>query len=291
MRKVMSIVGARPQFIKSAIVSLKLKEKGITELLLHTGQHYDHNMSDIFFKELGMSEPDWHLDIGSGSHAEQTGRMLEEIEKTLAKMKPELVMVYGDTNTTLAGALAASKLHIPVAHVEAGLRSFNRRMPEEINRILTDHVADFLFCPTDTGVNHLKNEGFDNIVRCNEPLPAAPFPLPLAINVGDVMFDIALKLKQGVDHEEVLKRRGLEKDHFILVTIHRAENTDNKENLVNILQALNTFASRGKTVFFPLHPRTRAALENYGLLNETVSNRLILADPVSYTDMIALESN
>ncbi len=290
MRQIMSIVGARPQFIKSAIVSLKLKEIGIEEKLLHTGQHYDHNMSDIFFQELHMSDPDWHLDIGSGTHGQQTGRMLEEIEKALLDIKPELVMVYGDTNTTLAGALAAAKLHIPVAHVESGLRSFNKRMPEEINRILTDHASDLLFCPTETGVNQLQTEGFTNIIHADEPLPGKPLPLPLAVNIGDVMYDIALKIRKTVNESEVMNRRGLKENEFILATVHRAENTDNKANLVKIWSALKALASGGKTVYFPLHPRTRTALRDSGLLNEKIPASLIIVEPVAYTDMIALES-
>jgi UDP-N-acetylglucosamine 2-epimerase len=284
-------VGARPQFIKAAIVSLKLKERGIEETLIHTGQHYDANMSDIFFKELEISEPDYHLGVGSGPHGEQTGQMLTEIERVLMKEKPGLVMVYGDTNTTLAGALAASKLHIPVAHVEAGLRSFNRRMPEEINRVLTDHAADLLFCPTGTGIKNLQTEGFGHTLAYNDPLPDPLSPLPLAVNVGDVMLDIASKIKKSVNNAQVLERLGLKEKDFILVTIHRAENTDERENLDNIWQALKTIALTGKRIFFPIHPRTRKALESSGLLTETHPFALRLNDPVTYTDMLALESS
>ena len=288
--KIISIIGARPQFIKAAVVSQKLIEVGIEEKIVHTGQHYDFNMSDIFFKELNIAEPAYYLNIGSASHGEQTGRMLTEIEKVLLKEKPGMVLVYGDTNTTLAGALAAVKLHIPVAHVEAGLRSFNKRMPEEINRILTDRVSDFLFSPTETGLENLGKEGFANIVHAGEAVPPGPFELPLAVNVGDVMFDIALALKKKSDEHEVLTRHRLTAKEFILATVHRAGNTDDSTNLGNIWTAFKEMARQGKTVFFPLHPRTRNALKTTGLLNENIPGKLVIADPVSYTDMIVLES-
>jgi UDP-N-acetylglucosamine 2-epimerase len=288
--KIISIIGARPQFIKAAVVSQKLIENGIDEKIVHTGQHYDFNMSDIFFKELNIAEPAYYLNIGSASHGEQTGRMLTEIEKVLLEEKPGMVLVYGDTNTTLAGSLAAVKLHIPVAHVEAGLRSFNKRMPEEINRILTDRVSDFLFSPTETGLENLKKEGFSNIVHAGESVPPGSFTLPLAVNVGDVMFDIALALKKKSNEHEVLTRHGLTPKEFLLATVHRAENTDDSTNLCNIWTAFKEMARQGKTVFFPLHPRTRNALKTNGLLNEIIPGKLVLADPVSYTDMIVLES-
>lgn len=293
--KLISIIGARPQFIKAAVVSKRLIENRIDEKIIHTGQHYDFNMSDIFFKELNIAEPDYYLGIGSGSHGEQTGAMLASIEKVLLKEKPGVVIVYGDTNTTLAGALAAAKLHIPVAHVEAGLRSFNKKMPEEINRVLTDHVSDFLFSPTETGLKNLKSEGFSNISRCagDEDLPPAPYPLPLCINVGDVMFDIALEIKKLINEQEVLERWGLRSRDFILVTVHRAENTDTAGNLENIWNTLRDLAKSGKKVFFPVHPRTRKALETHKLLDtgKKLPRGLIINEPVSYMDMIALESN
>jgi UDP-GlcNAc3NAcA epimerase len=273
--KIISIVGARPQFIKAALISRKLREKGIKEILLHTGQHYDFNMSDIFFSELRLPKPDYYLEIGSGNHGEQTGKMLIEIEKVLIKEKPDIVIVYGDTNSTLAGALAASKLHIPVAHVEAGLRSYNKKMPEEINRVLTDHISTWLFAPSQTAVKNLEKEGITKNVY----------------NVGDVMFDIALESIKKVNEEQVLNKYNVKPKKFILATIHRAENTDNKENLLNIWQALNEIANKGYKILFPLHPRTKKAINNFKINLESKSKNLILTDPVSYFEMLSLEKN
>ncbi|GAB6162895.1 UDP-N-acetylglucosamine 2-epimerase (non-hydrolyzing) [Desulfothermus naphthae] len=272
--KILSIVGARPQFIKAALVSRKLREKGINEILVHTGQHYDFNMSDIFFQELNLPKADYYLGVGSGTHGEQTGKMLIEIEKVLGREKSDIVLVYGDTNTTLAGALAGAKLHIPVAHIEAGLRSYNKNMPEEINRVLTDHCSDILFAPTDKAVENLKTEGIIKGVY----------------KVGDVMFDMALEVKNRVNEEKVLTKYSLKPKEFILITIHRAENTDIKENLENIWNALKDIANSGIKMFFPVHPRTKKALENYGLLNK-ISENLIITKPVSYFEMIVLENN
>ena len=272
--KILSIVGARPQFVKAALVSRKLREKGIKEILVHTGQHYDFNMSDIFFKELNLPKPDYYLGVGSGTHGEQTGKMLIEIEKVLFKEKPDFVLVYGDTNTTLAGALAGVKLHIPVAHIEAGLRSFNKNMPEEINRVLTDHCSDILFAPTDKAVENLKKEGIIKGIY----------------KVGDVMFDIALEVKNRVDEEKIITKYSLKPKDFILVTIHRAENTDIKENLENIWNALKDIANSGIKVFFPVHPRTKKALKSYDLINE-ISQKLIITEPISYFEMVILEGN
>ncbi len=287
--KIISVIGARPQFIKAAIVSRQLKKAGIEEKLIHTGQHYDFNMSEIFFRELEMQAPDYYLGIGSASHGEQTGRMLWEIEKILLKEKPSMVMVYGDTNSTLAGSLAASKLNIPTAHVEAGLRSFNRNMPEEANRILTDHVSDLLFSPTETGLQNLAREGVRNIIHAGGIIPPSPLPVPLAVNVGDVMFDIALAVKEIVDETIVLARHQLQRDDFILVTIHRAENTDKPEHLKGIWNALKQLAEQGKRICFPAHPRTKKLLGNYGLLQENLPPGLNISDPVSYMDMVVLE--
>ncbi|ACN98202.1 UDP-N-acetylglucosamine 2-epimerase [Sulfurihydrogenibium azorense Az-Fu1] len=275
MTKIISIVGTRPQFIKAALVSKKLREKGVKEILVHTGQHYDFNMSDVFFKELGLPEPDYYLGIGSGNHGEQTGKMLIEIEKVLLKEKPDIVIVYGDTNSTLAGALAAAKLHIPVAHVEAGLRSYNKKMPEEINRVLTDHISTWLFTPTKTAVENLHKEGISKGVY----------------QVGDVMFDIALESINRVDEEKVLSKYGLKPKEFILATIHRAENTDFRENLINIWEALNEIASYGYRIIFPTHPRTKKALNEAGININFKNENLLLIEPVSYFEMLALEKN
>jgi UDP-N-acetylglucosamine 2-epimerase len=271
--KILTVVGARPQFIKLAPLSKILRENGINEIIVHTGQHYDENMNDLFFKELEIPEPDYNLGIGSGNHGEQTGRMLIEIEKIILKEKPELVIVYGDTNSTLAGALAASKLHIKLAHVEAGLRSFNKRMPEEINRVLTDHVSDILFCPTQTAVENLKNEGITNGVYL----------------VGDVMFDALLHFSKISDMKSnILERLNIKPKEYYLVTIHRAENTDNYERLKNILIA---FSKMDEIVVFPIHPRTRKMINYYGLSDLLENNNVKVIDPVGYLDMLKLEKN
>jgi len=274
--KCVTIVGARPQFIKAATVSRVLRSTpDITEILVHTGQHYDSNMSEVFFDELEIPQPDYHLGIGSGTHGSQTGKMLEAIEAVLIQEQPNWVLVYGDTNSTLAGALAAAKLHIPVAHVEAGLRSFNRRMPEEINRILTDHTSDLLFAPTDTAVKNLLHEGIpENKVHL----------------VGDVMYDAALYYGAKADtHSQILSKLGLSPRGYILATIHRAENTDDAARLQAIFQGLMQVAQEIPVVL-PLHPRTRKALERENLFSE-VSESLLLIEPVGYLDMVMLEKN
>jgi UDP-N-acetylglucosamine 2-epimerase len=275
MMKVISIVGARPQFIKVGIVSRKIRNMGIKEILIHTGQHYDFNMSSSFFSELGIPKPDYSLGVGSFSHAEQTGKMMIEIEKVLLKEKPDWVIVYGDTNSVLAGALASVKLQYPVAHVEAGVRTFNKSIPEEINRIVTDHVSNILFAPTVIAVENLQREGVIDGV----------------FNVGDVMFDIALETRKTINEKAILKRYGLNEKNYILTTIHRAENTDIKVNLVNIWNALLKMSHEGKKVFFPIHPRTLKALREFGLFNCSLPKNLIVGSPVSYTEMLALENN
>ena len=245
----------------------------MTEILVHTGQHYDANMSDIFFRELDIPEPDHHLGIGSSSHGIQTGRMLEKIEEVLMAGPPNWVLVYGDTNSTLAGALAASKLHIPVAHVEAGLRSFNRRMPEEINRVVADHLSKLLFAPTSTAVENLRHEGIaDSAIRM----------------VGDVMYDAAIAYgNQAERRSKILDAAGLSAGAYILATIHRAENTDDAQRLQAIWSALAKLAS-DTTVVVPLHPRTRKVMSDSGLLTE-ISQRVRILDPVGYIDMVMLE--
>ena len=272
--KILTVIGARPQFIKAAAVARIFRESpNVEEVLIHTGQHYDENMSDVFFDELSIPKPKYHLGVGSGSHGAQTGRMLEKIEQVLCAERPALVLVYGDTNSTLAGALAASKLHIPVAHVEAGLRSFNRAMPEEINRVVTDHLSDWLFAPTDAAVVNLRHEGIaDSKIHL----------------VGDVMYDAALHC--GADGtEEAMERFGVRSKEYILATIHRAENTDAPARLRSIFGGLREVA-RSVPVLLPLHPRTRAVLQREPLA-EAEGLNLRLIDPVGYLDMVRLERN
>ncbi|MDJ0772104.1 MAG: UDP-N-acetylglucosamine 2-epimerase (non-hydrolyzing) [Mastigocoleus sp. MO_167.B18] len=274
--KIITIVGARPQFIKAAVVSRKLQSTpNVQEVLVHTGQHYDGNMSDVFFQELDIQPPDYHLGIGSYSHGAQTGKMLEAIEQVILQEKPDWVIVYGDTNSTLAGAIAAVKLHIPVAHVEAGLRSFNRRMPEEINRVLTDHSSDLLFAPTNAAVKNLHAEGISE-----EKVHL----------VGDVMYDAALYYRaKAAQNSSILDRQKLTPQSYILATIHRAENTDYSSRLQAIFGGLVAVAEKIPVVL-PLHPRTRSALSREGLLND-VTRSLRLIEPVGYLDMVMLEKN
>ncbi len=273
MMKVLTIIGARPQFIKAATISSVFSKRSVTEVLLHTGQHYDKNMSEIFFKELGIPEPKYNLGINASNHGSMTGRMLEQIEKILLREKPDYVLVYGDTNSTLAGALAASKLHIPIAHVEAGLRSYNRKMPEEINRVLTDHISDLLFAPTHTGVKNLEAEGVFNGVY----------------HTGDVMYDAALLFGKISDEKsKILEILQIEAKHFYLATVHRAENTDNPERLRSILDAL-LFLNEKIPVVLPLHPRTAKIIDQLNLKKKV--ERLCICQPLSYLDMVALEKN
>ncbi len=269
--KIATVVGARPQFIKAAPVSRALRQEH-QEILIHTGQHYDVNMSDVFFEELLIPKPDYNLGIGSGKHGAQTGAILEKVEEVLLTEKPDALLVYGDTNSTLAGALAAAKLHIPVIHIEAGLRSFNRLMPEEINRVLTDHVSEWLFCPTDTAVKNLELEGITRGVY----------------QIGDVMYDAFLFNRQlASQNSRILETLELAAKEYILCTIHRAENTDDPSRLAQILTALSRVE---KPVVLPLHPRTRKIIEEQGLSDRLVGNVRVI-DPVGYLDMIALEVN
>lgn len=270
--KIATISGARPQFIKGAPVTKAVREKGLEEILIHTGQHYDDEMSSIFFRDLNLPEPDYNLGVGSGSHGQQTGKMLIEIEKVLVAEKPDLVLVYGDTNSTLAGALAACKLNIPLAHVEAGLRSFNRQMPEEHNRVITDHCADLLFCPTKTAVINLAKESITSGVHL----------------VGDVMYDAVLLYRERIERNSlILERLAVKNRKYILVTVHRAENTDNLERLGNIMKGLEKIAAEYLPVIFPVHPRTRKQFTSAGML--PIHVRLI--EPISYFDMLKLEKH
>jgi len=267
--KVASVVGARPQFIKAAPLDRELRRL-CTHVLIHTGQHYDYSMSAVFFEELQIPEPDYNLGVGSASHGRQTGEMLIRIEETLEQERPDCLLVYGDTNSTLAGALAAAKLHLPVAHVEAGLRSFNRSMPEEINRVLTDHVADILFCPTETARSNLSREGIAQGV----------------FNFGDVMCDAVLQSREVLDRpSSLLSPLGLLPGSYLLVTVHRPSNTDEEQNLSSILDALR---ETGEEVIFPAHPRTRQALARLGY---EVPSNVRLLEPVSYVNMLLLERN
>lgn len=272
--KIATVIGARPQFIKAAPVSLALRAvhgSEITEILIHTGQHYDTNMSQIFFDELGLAEPDYNLGIGSGSHAQQTGQMLSALDAVLVRESPDCALVYGDTNSTLAGALAASKLHIPIAHVEAGLRSFNRKMPEEINRIVTDHISDLLFAPTPLAVRNLHAEGITRGVHL----------------VGDVMQDSLVgRMDVSESKSKILRKLELCTRGYILVTVHRAENTDDPDRIENILGALQILAAE-TAVVWPVHPRTAKYL---GKIDEPAAGMRMIP-PVPYLDMLMLERN
>lgn len=271
--KIITILGARPQFIKAATVSRELKKSGIQELLVHTGQHFDHNMSQVFFDEMEIPHPHYNLEISGLNHGAMTGRMLEKIEDVLLIEKPDYVLVYGDTNSTLAGALAAAKLHIPVAHVEAGLRSFEMKMPEEVNRILTDRISKILFCPTKTAIHNLQREGFES------------FDCDLVL-AGDVMFDAVKYYQPKIEtHSTVLQTQQLEGNPFVLATLHRAENTNDPTRLRAICEAFNEINQEVKIVL-PLHPRTRAFLEN-----QQIPLEAHIIEPIGYFDMLALLKN
>ena len=267
--KLLSVVGARPQFIKASPLTLFLRKQHC-EILVHTGQHYDYGMSDVFFQDLGIPTPDYHLGIGSGGHGAQTGAMLTAIEEVLLKERPDAVIVYGDTNSTLAGALAAAKLHMPVAHVEAGLRSFNRSMPEELNRILTDHISTWLFVPSMVSRTQLQHEG----IECGVHI------------VGDIMYDALLMHRERAEtRSPILDRLQLSPRTYYAATVHRAENTDRHENLRSIFKSLQIL---GKPVVLPLHPRTEKKLTEYGI--ETGSN-IRCVEPLGYLDMIRLQEH
>ncbi len=274
--KICTVVGARPQFIKAAVVSRAIRcKEGMQDVIIHTGQHYDKNMSKQFFDELSIPEPDYNLHVGSSSHGRQTGQMLEHIETVFMQEKPDGVLVYGDTNSTLAGALAAAKLHIPVFHVEAGVRSFNRRMPEEINRITTDHISTLLFAPTKNACLQLSKEGID---------------ASQVAHVGDVMYDATLFYNElNLSRENVCDKHGLTPKQYNLVTIHRAENTDDEVRIRHIVDALIE-ASATSRLIFPIHPRTRGILQKLNLLKRLEAHVTLLA-PVGYLDMLALEQH
>lgn len=265
--KIASIVGARPQFVKCSVLSREIR-KNHQEILIHTGQHYDYEMSKVFFRELEIPEPDYHLNVGSGTHAYQVGEMLMRIEAALIDEKPQLIIVYGDTNSTLAGALASAKLQIKLGHVEAGLRSYDKSMPEEINRILTDHCSDYLFCPTQTGVDNLGKEG---IVR-NVYL------------TGDVMLDALLFAREIAEKSEILEKLNLRNKEYLVATIHRKSNVDNESNIRAIVDALCRI---DETVVFPVHPGTEKALKQYGLYQK-LERRIKIIKPLGYIEFIKL---
>ena len=278
--KIVTVVGARPQFVKAAAVSRAVREhnrdhpeSSIHEVIVHTGQHYDENMSQVFFDQLDIPRPDYNLEIGGGTHGAMTGQMLEKIEHVLLSEKPDCVLIYGDTNSTLAGAIAASKLHIPVAHVEAGLRSFNMRMPEEVNRILSDRVSSLLLCPTEAAVTNLKREGLEKGVS----------------NVGDVMYDASLFYRDMArDQSTILSDLKLNTKGYALVTCHRAENTDDLARLTEIVKGLSAVADQLR-VIFPLHPRTRKMINEQGLSEKL--GKVEVIEPISFLDMVQLEGS
>lgn len=271
MKKIITVVGARPQFIKLAPVSRVLR-KHFEEIIVDTGQHYDHKMAGVFFEELRIPKPDYNLQVGSGTHGYQTGEMLIKIEEILIKEKPDAVLVYGDTNSTIAGSLSAAKLHIPVIHIEAGLRSYNKKMPEEVNRVLTDHISSILFTPTETAVNNLSSEGVTENV----------------FNVGDVMYDAVLYNTELAKSKDILSQYGVLPKEYILATIHRAENTDSPDRLTAIIYQLG---SLNQKVILPLHPRTKKKLEELNIVPNDSTSNLQIVEPAGYLEMLALEKN
>ncbi|MGI8891895.1 MAG: non-hydrolyzing UDP-N-acetylglucosamine 2-epimerase, partial [Bacteroidia bacterium] len=295
MIKIVTIVGARPQIIKAAAVSRAFKNnhlQEVREIIVHTGQHYDFNMSEVFFKELGIPQPDHNLNVGSGRHGLQTAAMIDGIEEILVNEKPHCLILYGDTNSTLAGAIAASKMHIPVAHIEAGLRSFNKKMPEEINRIVCDHVSTMLFTPTITGLENLKKEGF----KINND---GPFHIdnPKIYHCGDVMYDNSVYFSKIADQKiDILNTLEVEKNNFVLATIHRDTNTDDPERLTSLFEAMMQIAEKYKLkIIVPLHPRASKLLQSHLpenlFLKISKDNYIKLIPPVSFLEMIALEKN
>lgn len=297
--KLLHIVGARPQFVKYSPVSRALKAFNTTlsepmeNALVHSGQHYDYNMSKVFFDELQIEEPAHHLNVGSGSHGAQTAAVLQKAEAVIKLEKPDAVIVYGDTNTTLAGALAAAKIPVPLVHIEAGLRSFNRAMPEEINRIAADRAATMLLCPSTTATKHLANEGFENIVLSGSLVPLgstlanlnATFSIdvPIVLNVGDLMYDVLLySISIAEKRSDVLSRLRLQPKEYTLLTLHRAENTDVPDRLASML-AFALKASAGRQVLFPVHPRTRKTIDSLGI---RLDGRFVAVDPLSYYDLL-----
>jgi UDP-GlcNAc3NAcA epimerase len=295
MKKIVTIIGARPQIIKSSAISRAVQsdfKEVLEEVIVHTGQHYDENMSKVFFDEMSIPTPNYNLQVGSGSHGAQTAKMIEGLEKIFLDEKPDGVVVYGDTNSTIAGALAAAKIHIPVIHIEAGLRSFNKAMPEEINRIACDHMSSLLFTPTKTGIDNLANEGFSL-----ELAPKATIDSPNVYHCGDIMYDNSLHFsKVANDFQTVMEKESLVKDGFVLMTVHRDSNTDIAENMEAIFTSVNKLSKKYEIEFvLPLHPRTKSKLKTQlsdVAYTEVINNPLIkIIDPVGFMDIIALEQN
>ena len=292
----MTIIGARPQIIKAAALNRAITNSfsdELREVLIHTGQHYDYGMSDVFFEEMNIPKPDYQLGIGSGNHGEQTGKMLGEIESVLIEEQPDALVIYGDTNSTLAGALAAAKTHIPVIHIEAGLRSFNKRMPEEVNRITADHSSTLLFSPTPSGVKNLEKEGFQAL-STSVANGAADIDNPYVFHCGDLMYDNTLFYSEKVEnYKSFFKKHEIDKNNFVLATIHRPQNTDSEEVLSGILKALNELSVENDIQFvLPLHPRTanKISLSNNPVYQEIKDNsKFKIIEPVGFLEMILLE--
>ena len=295
MKKIITIIGARPQIIKASALSRAIRERfsdSINEIIVHTGQHYDENMSAVFFDEMGIPQPDYNLAVGSGNHGQQTAKMMDGLEEIYVTEKPDAVVIYGDTNSTLAGALASAKLHIPVIHIEAGLRSFNKRMPEEVNRITADHVSTLLFSPTKTGIDNLKREGF-KVDRQGK----ADINNPFIYHCGDIMYDNSIYFSSVSDERSrIIEELGLQDTPYILSTVHRDSNTDVNENMDAIFSALIEISDKStKRVVLPMHPRTKNKLESH--LSEEIrktlieSENIIIIPPAGFLDIIALEKN
>lgn len=269
--KVITVVGARPQFIKLAPLSIELKKRRVEEIVIHSGQHYDYNMSEQFLKELLINKPKYNLNVGSGSHAVQTSKMLVSFENLFLKLNPEVIFVFGDTNTTLAASIAASKINIPIAHIEAGLRSYNRKMPEEINRILTDHISNWCLAPTQIALSNLSNENLNGV----------------SYLVGDIMLDSLQLFKNKMNFKELAQKYNIEKDEYYLATVHRAENTDNLIRLKNILIA---FSNLNYNIIFPLHPRTLKVINEYSLW-DIIGKNVKIIKPCGYIELLTLLEN
>lgn len=276
MKKIISVVGARPNFIKIAPIhkSFQKYKSEINHLICHTGQHFDEKMSKVFFDELQMPKPDYYLGIGGGSHAVQTSRIMVEFEKILLEEKPDLVIVPGDVNSTIAASLVASKLHIPVAHVESGLRSFDRKMPEEVNRVLTDHISDYLFVTEKSGITNLENEGIDS---------------QKVYFTGNVMIDSLVNFMPHIDRSEIVNELGIESGKYVLATFHRPSNVDEEDSLSRLISSVNEI-SKLRTVVFPIHPRTRNNLKKYGLFDK-IGDNIIVLEPIGYIDFLSLTKN